>query len=104
MHTSLQAQCDVEVSGVLAYCNSFKGNANNTFQGFFIGFRIKSLTGDTLDVVDLAGNNPKNRGKRIDDINTQQEPSDTSRAKVRIAGGIDSLEFWYFGPFTNGST
>lgn len=102
--SSLKAQCDVEVSGVLAYCNSFRGNANNTFPGFFIGFRIKSLTGDTLDVVDLAGNNIKNRGKRIDDINTQQEPSDTSRAKVRIAGGVDSLEFWYFGPFMDGDS
>src|SRR5688500_2265752 len=99
---TVTAQCDVEVSGVLAYCNAI--HENGTFPGYFIGFRIKSLSGDTLNVVDLAGNVPMNLGKRVDDINSEFEPSDTTRAKVRIAGGIDSLEFWYFGPFTNGDS
>ena len=96
------AQCDVEVSAIMPYCNSFRGN--NVIPGYFIGFRVKSINGDTLNVIDLNGNVPMNLGKRIDDINTEFEPSDTSRTKVRIAGGIDSLEFWYFGPFTNGDS
>ncbi len=60
--------------------------------------------GDTLNVVDLAGNVPMNLGKRIDDINNQDEPSDTTRVPVRIGGGADSLEFWYFGPFMDGDS
>lgn len=100
----IHAQCDTEVSGILAYCHSFKGNSNNIIPGYFIGFRILSLDGDTLNVVDLAGNVPMNLGKRINDINAQQEPADTSRVPVRIAGGIDSLEFWYFGPFMDGDS
>src|SRR4029078_3698619 len=48
------SQCDVEVSGIFAYCNSFKNNVNNIIPGYFIGFRIKSESGDTLNVVDLA--------------------------------------------------
>src|SRR5687768_8547093 len=98
----LTAQCDVTVSGMMAYCNSFKGNVNNTIPGFFIGFRIQSNSGDTLNVIDLAGNVPMNLGKRINDINTEFEPEDTSRVQVQIAGGADSLEYWYFGPFMDG--
>src|SRR5687768_10308162 len=88
----------------MAYCNSFKGNVNNTIPGFFIGFRIQSNNGDTLNVLDLAGNVPMNLGKRINDINTEFEPEDTSRVQVQIAGGADSLEYWYFGPFMDGDS
>lgn len=101
---SIYAQCDVETSGVLAYCNSIRGSGNEVFSGYFIGFRVKSLSGDTLNVVDLAGNVAMNLGKRINDINIEQEPIDTSRAPIRISGGIDSLEFWYFGPFEDGDS
>src|SRR5687768_9061257 len=99
---SVSGQCDTEVSGVFAYCNSFVGN--NDLPGYFIGFRVKSIGGDTLNVIDRNGNVPMNLGKRINDINTEIEPSDTSRVRVRIGGGADSLEFWYFGPFTDGDT
>ena len=98
------SQCDVEVSGILAYCNSYSGNVNNTIPGYFIGFRIQSQNGGTYNVVDLAGNVPMNLGKRINDINVNFEPSDTSRAPAVLGGGPDSLEFWYFGPFTNGDS
>ena len=64
----LNAQCDTEVSGVYTYCNAV-GTPGST--GYFVAFRIKDVTGDTLNVVDLNGNNVTNRGKRINNINTE---------------------------------
>jgi uncharacterized repeat protein (TIGR01451 family) len=70
-----------------------------------VAFRIKDLTGGTWDVVDLDGNNVTNRGKRVDDINEDVEPATVTVAQVNISGvGADTLEFWYFGPYTNGAT
>ena len=99
---SLSAQCDTEVSGVFTYCNAV-GTPGTT--GYFVAFRIKDLTGATLNVVDLNGNNVTNRGKRINDINVDAEPATVTVAQVQISGvGADTLEFWYFGPYANGST
>lgn len=99
LHTPFQlsAQCDTEVSGVFTYCNSV-----GVASGYMVAFRVKDKTGATLDVVDLTGQVPKNQGKRINDINTQQEPATVTVAQLQIAGGAtDTLEFWYFGPFAN---
>ncbi|HUR30810.1 MAG TPA: hypothetical protein VMZ69_05220, partial [Saprospiraceae bacterium] len=98
----LHAQCDTEVSGVFTYCNAV-GTPGTT--GYFVAFRVLDLTGDTLNVVDLNGNNVTNRGKRINDINTQAEPATVTTVPLRITGvAADTLEFWYFGPYANGST
>jgi hypothetical protein len=64
-----KAQCgDTRVSGILTYCFSQDGASQTS--GYMVGFRVSDPTGDTLNVVDLLGNNVTNRGKRIDDINT----------------------------------
>src|SRR5688500_12490182 len=98
----LSAQCDTDVSGVFTYCNAV-GTPGTT--GYFVAFRVVDTTGTTLNVVDLDGNNVTNRGKRIDDINTQNEPATVTITPLVITGvGADSLEFWYFGPYANGST
>ncbi len=98
----LQAQCDTEVSGVFTYCNSF--HMGNPVTGYFVAFRVKDLTGDTLNVVDLNSVVPMNQGKRVDNISTQ-EPANYTVQPLRISGvGADTLEFWYFGPYPNGST
>ena len=95
-------QCDTEVSGVFTYCNAV-GTPGTT--GYFVAFRVVDPTGDTLNVVDLNGNNITNRGKRIDDINTDSEPATVTIVPLMISGvGADTLEFWYFGPYNNGST
>lgn len=99
--TTVSAQCDTEVSGVFTYCNAV-GTPGTT--GYFVAFRVFDPTGDTLNVVDLNGNNVTNRGKRIDDINTDSEPATVTIVPLMIAGGADSIEFWYFGPFPNGSS
>ncbi len=100
--SSLISQCDTEVSGIYTYCNAV-GTPGTT--GYFVAFRVYDPTGDTLNVVDIDGNNVTNRGKRIDDINTQLEPATVTVIPLRISGvGADTLEFWYFGPYANGST
>src|SRR5687768_6250652 len=99
--TTVSAQCDTEVSGVFTYCNAV-GTPGST--GYFVAFRVLDPTGDTLNVVDLNGNNVTNRGKRVDDINSDSEPATVTIVPLMIAGGADSLEFWYFGPFPNGSS
>jgi hypothetical protein len=99
---ALRAQCDTEVSGIFTYCNSFNGN--NAVAGYFVGFRVHDVTGASMNVVDLFGNATTNRGKRINDINTEAEPNNISIAPLQIGGGADSLEFWYFGPYTNGDS
>ncbi|HJW28894.1 MAG TPA: hypothetical protein VJ508_06540, partial [Saprospiraceae bacterium] len=91
----------VRVSGVFTYCNSFDGN--NNIPGYMVGFRIASSTAVTLDVVDVNGNAVTNLGKRVD-IFGADEPANLSVAQVQIGGGADSTEFWYFGPYANGST
>ena len=96
------AQCDASSQGVFTYCNSF--HMGDPVDGYFVAFRVKSLLGDTLDVVDLTGQVPTNQGKRVDDINNDLEPDDYTIQPLMIAGGaLDSLEFWYFGPFDNGT-
>jgi hypothetical protein len=91
------------VSGVLTYC--FSQDGANQVNGYMVGFRVSDPTGDTLNVVDRLGNNVTNRGKRIDNINTQQEPATITIVPLRISGvGADSLEYWYFGPYTNGDS
>lgn len=101
-HSSAFAQCDTEVSGVLTYCNAV-GTPGTT--GYFVGFRVKDLTGTTLNVVDLDGNNVTNRGKRINDITMEAEPATVTIAQLVITGtGADTLEYWYFGPYANGTT
>ena len=56
-------------------------------------------------MVDLDGNNVTNRGKRINDINAQNEPATVTVTPLMISGvGADTLEFWYFGPYDNDST
>ena len=97
----LQAQCDATVSGIFTYCNSFHNGA--PLAGYFVGFRVADPTGATLNVVDLNGNVPTNQGKRVN-VNDANEPLDFSIAQLSIGGGADSLEFWYFGPFPNGSS
>lgn len=97
----VSAQCDVVAQGVLTYCNSFV-NGTVLTDSFFVGFRVISLNGDTLDVVDLEGNGVTNRGKRVDNIATD-EPDEITVQQVMISGaGDDTTEFWYFGPFANG--
>lgn len=86
---------------MMTYC--FAQNGATQVSGYFVGFRVADPTGDTLNVVDLTGQVPMNRGKRIDDINTQAEPATITVVPLRIGGGADSLEFWYFGPFANGT-
>src|SRR5688572_32168972 len=90
--TFLHSQCDTDVSGVFTYCNAV-GTPGTT--GYFVAFRVVDTTGTTLNVVDLDGNNVTNRGKRIDDINTQNEPATVTITPLVITGvGADSLEFW----------
>jgi hypothetical protein len=46
-----------------------------------------------------------NRGKRINDINTQTEPLLITTIPLRITGvGADTVEYWYFGPYMNGDS
>src|SRR5688572_15134933 len=98
----LYSQCDTEVSGVFTYCNAV-GTPGTT--GYFVAFRVLDPTGDTLNVVDLNGNNVTNRGKRVNDINTENEPATVTITPVMISGvGTDTIEYWYFGPYPNGST
>ncbi|MDQ3015618.1 MAG: T9SS type A sorting domain-containing protein [Bacteroidota bacterium] len=97
--TILSAQCDTEVSGVFTYCNAVGLPA-----GYFVAFRVKDLTGTTLNVVDLTGQVPTNRGRRINNINTQVEPATTIAPLVITGVGADTLEFWYFGPFASGTS
>jgi hypothetical protein len=91
----------VRASGVFTYCNSFDNG--NWVDGYFVGFRVASTTAVTLNVVDLDGNNVTNRGKRVDNFG-DDEPANVTIAPLQIGGGADSLEFWYFGPYANGST
>ena len=98
----MKAQCDTEVSGIFTYCNSFNGS--NPVAGYFVGFRVHDQTGANMNVVDLFGHNITNRGKRINDINTQGEPATISIQPLQIGGGADSLEYWYFGPYMNGDS
>lgn len=99
---SAYSQCDTEVSGVFTYCNAI-GTPGTT--GYFVAFRVLDLTGDTLNVVDLDGNNVTNRGKRVNDINTDNEPATVTITPLMISGvGADTLEYWYFGPYDNDST
>ena len=71
------APCDAEVEGLMTYCNSFRGplnQASNIIQdSFFVGFRIIDKTGGTYNVIDRLGNNVTNRGKRINNITTEEE-------------------------------
>jgi uncharacterized repeat protein (TIGR01451 family) len=100
---TVQAQCDTEVSGVFTYCNSF--HMGNPVTGYFVAFRVKDLTGDTLNVIDVNNVVPMNQGKRVNDINTQNEPANYTVAPLEISGvAADTLEYWYFGPYPNGST
>ena len=80
---SAYSQCDTEVSGVFTYCNAI-GTPGTT--GYFVAFRVLDLTGDTLNVVDLDGNNVTNRGKRVNDINTQNEPATVTITPLMISG------------------
>ncbi|HJW31540.1 MAG TPA: hypothetical protein VJ508_20060, partial [Saprospiraceae bacterium] len=96
------SQCDTRVSGVLLYCNSFHNN--NPVAGYFVGFRVADHTGCTLNVVDLNGHNTMNRGKRVAN-EFISEPANYSIQQLQITGtGADTLEYWYFGPYSNGST
>ena len=100
---TLKAQCDAEVSGILTYC--FAQDGVNQVNGYMVGFRVVIPDGDTLNVVDLLGNNVTNRGKRINDINTETEPVLITTIPLRITGvGADTVEYWYFGPYLNGDS
>ncbi len=88
--------CDAEIDGIFFYCRPENPDS------FYVGFHIMGAPG-IYDVIDLTGNNPDNRGIRVDDISSDVESASYSIAQINLTIA-EPNEYWYFGPYENGMT